>query len=79
MLGTNGVDGAKLNQLIWRVFSRNHGLTLMADAVESLKERLSGGALTEGELVDSLTLIAKTFAKQAGMYYVLESILSNNF
>lgn len=68
MLGASesAVDAAKLNQLIWKVFSRKHGLTLMADAVESLKERLGESALTENELVESLALIAHTYMKQPG-------------
>lgn len=42
MLSVNGEDRkGKVNKLIWRIFTKKHGITLQQDAVEFLLERLT--------------------------------------
>lgn len=65
---TNGRP-EKINQIIWRVFTKTHGLTLKTEAVEYLNGRLGErpDLLAQGELVNALSFIASTYKKQKGL------------
>lgn len=67
MLGASPLPDQKINQLIWRVFTQKHGLTLQADAVAFLKEKMSmsSNTLSEESLVSALQFIASAYKKQS--------------
>lgn len=66
--GGGGVREDRVHQLIWRVFTRSNGLTLKAEAVAYLRERLGGpGVLPdENELLAALSCIAAEYKRGAG-------------
>lgn len=65
MLQGGGLREEKVHQLIWRVFTKGNGLTLKTEAVEYLKERLSGPntSLREAELLAALSCIATEYRR----------------
>lgn len=67
MLGGEGGgrEAARVNQLIWKVFTRKHGLTLQAEAVECLKRRLDC-SLSEEELSSTFSLLVQAYKRQPG-------------
>lgn len=59
----------KLSQLIWRIFTKGHGLTLQGDASDYLVERLSTFGATDSTpetLKDAIEYFASVYAKQEG-------------
>lgn len=61
MLGTSN---SKLNQLIWRIFTKGYGLTLQGDAADFLLERLAGQ--DTDQIKETIDYIASVYSKQAG-------------
>lgn len=65
MLQGGGVREDRVHQLIWRVFTKGNGLTLKAEAVAYLKERLDG-PLSEAELLAAFSCIATEYRRGPG-------------
>ena len=66
MIGTSdGARAAKLNKLIWRIFTKKHGITLQQDAVEFLLVKLTSDGSTDLAMVEELIeFVAAAFVKQ---------------
>lgn len=69
-----GVREEKIHQLIWRVFTKTNGLTLKAEAVEYLKERLGPNSLSEPELLNALTCIAQEYKRTLSRPALVDTI-----
>lgn len=61
-----GLTAPKLNQLIWKVFTKGHGLTLQGDAAEYLIECLSRNGADLESIKAAAEYIAQVYSKQEG-------------
>ena len=63
MLTADAASLKKLNQLVWRIFTKGFGLTLQADAATFLVDKITGYAMDEAKMNEFLNYMAQNYTK----------------
>jgi DNA polymerase epsilon subunit 2 len=53
----------KLNQLVWKVFTKSYGLTLQADAATFLSDKITNYSMNENQTTEFLNYMAQNYSK----------------
>lgn len=71
MLSADPASLKKLNQLVWRIFTKSFGLTLQADAATFLADKITSYSMSEAQMNDFLTYMAQNYAKISKGKYIV--------
>ncbi len=63
MLTADPASLKKLNQLVWRIFTKGFGLTLQADAATFLVDKITGYSMNEAKMNEFLNYMAQNYTK----------------
>lgn len=63
MLTADSASLKKLNQLVWRIFTKGFGLTLQADAATFLVDKITSYSMNEAKTNEFLNYMAQNYAK----------------
>lgn len=63
MLTADAASLKKLNQLVWRIFTKGFGLTLQADAATFLVDKITGYSMNEAKMNEFLNYMAQNYTK----------------
>ena len=77
MLTADATALRKLNQLVWRIFTKGFGLTLQADAATFLIDKITSYSMNETKMNEFLNYMAQNYAKiSKGKFSTIQHILS---
>ncbi len=57
------ITSKKLNQLVWQIFTKSYGLTLIADAASFLSDKITHYSMNELQTTEFLNYMAQNYAK----------------
>ena len=71
---TTEVNRQSINQVVWRAFTKGHGLSLKADAASYLIDKIASNQIPESEIQNAVDYIAQSYSKisKGNVFTILE-------